>query len=35
MTENERIRIIRKDQKLTMEEFGKRLGVSKVAISNI
>ena len=35
MTENERVRIIRKDKNLTMEEFGKRLGVSKVAISNI
>ena len=35
MTENERVRIIRKDQNLTMEEFGNRLGVSKVAISNI
>lgn len=35
MTENERIRIVRKDLELTMEEFGKRLGVSKVAISNI
>lgn len=35
MTENDRVRIIRKDHNLTMEEFGNRLGVSKVAISNI
>ena len=35
MTENERIRIIRKSQNLTMEEFGKRLGVTKVAISRL
>lgn len=35
MTENERVRLIRKDQKMTMEEFGGKLGVSKVAISNI
>lgn len=35
MTENERIRIIRKSQSLTMEEFGKRLGVTKVAISRL
>ena len=35
MTENERIRIVRKDQELTMEEFGKRLGVAKNTISQI
>lgn len=35
MTENERIRIVRKDQDLTMEEFGKRLGVAKNTISQI
>lgn len=35
MTQGERIKIIRKDCNLTLEEFGKRLGVTKVAISNI
>ena len=35
MTENERVRIIRKDHNLTMEEFGKRLGVAKNTISQI
>lgn len=35
MSENERVRIIRKDKKLTMEEFGKRLGVAKNTISQI
>lgn len=35
MTENERIRIVRKDHDLTMEEFGKRLGVAKNTISQI
>lgn len=35
MTENERIRIVRKDHELTMEEFGKRLGVAKNTISQI
>lgn len=35
MTENERVRIIRKDHSLTMEEFGKRLGVAKNTISQI
>lgn len=35
MTQGERVRNIRKKQGLTLEEFGKRLGVTKVAISNI
>lgn len=35
MTENERIRIVRKDHNLTMEEFGKRLGVGTSTISMI
>lgn len=35
MTENERVRIIRKDKNLTMEAFGKRLGVAKNTISQI
>ena len=32
---NERVRILRKDLGLTLEKFGERLGVTKVAISNI
>lgn len=35
MTENERIRVVRKDHSLTMEEFGKRLGVGTSTISMI
>ena len=35
MTENERVRIFRKSEKLTLEEFGRRLGVGKTAISKI
>lgn len=35
MTENERVREIRKSQKLTLEVFGARLGVGRAAISNI
>lgn len=35
MTQGERIKKIRKNFNLTLEEFGKRLGVTKVAISNI
>ena len=35
MTVNERVREIRKSVKLTMEKFGERLGVGKVAISCI
>lgn len=35
MTENERIREIRKSRSLTMEEFGQRVGVGKTAISKI
>ena len=34
-TENERIHEIRTALNLTLEKFGKRLGVTKVAISNI
>ncbi len=35
MTENERVRVIRKSLNLTMEAFGTRLGVGKTAISKI
>ena len=35
MTENERIKEVRKSMNLTMEKFGQRLGVTKTAISNI
>lgn len=35
MTINERIFVIRKELGLTLEKFGERLGVTKVAISNI
>lgn len=35
MTQQERIKAIRKNLGLTMEKFGNRLGVTKVAISNI
>ena len=35
MTQSERITKIRKDHELTMEKFGKRLGVTKTAISLI
>lgn len=34
-TESERVRILRKSLNLTLEEFGRRLGVSKVAISRL
>lgn len=35
MSENERIRILRKTLNLTMEKFGEALGVTRTAISNI
>ena len=35
MTENERVKVLRKALDLTMEKFGERLGVTKVAISLI
>lgn len=35
MTINERVKEIRMENKLTMEKFGERLGVGKVAISYI
>ncbi len=35
MTQGDRIKAIRKHFKLTMEKFGNKLGVTKVAISNI
>lgn len=35
MTQGERIREVRKNLGLTLEKFGDRLGVTKVAISNI
>lgn len=35
MTEGERIKQIRKNNQMTLEQFGKILGVTKVAISNI
>ena len=35
MTVNERVKIIREMENLTMESFGSRLGVGRTAISNI
>ena len=35
MTQGDRVKKIRKASNLTLEEFGKKLGVTKVAISNI
>ncbi len=35
MTTNERVKFIRKSKNLTMEKFGEKLGVTKVAISRI
>ena len=35
MTQNERVKEVRKALGLTLEKFGDRLGVTKVAISNI
>ncbi len=35
MTEGERIKQIRKENRMTLEQFGNILGVTKVAISNI
>ena len=35
MTVNERVKEIRKREKLTMESFGEKLGVGRTAISNI
>ena len=35
MTQGERIKEVRKSLNLTLEKFGDRLGVTKVAISNI
>jgi len=35
MSENERIKEVRKSLGLTLEKFGQKLGVTKVAISNI
>lgn len=35
MTVNERVKEIRKIEKLTMESFGEKLGVGRTAISNI
>lgn len=35
MTQGERVRAVRKALGLTMDKFGDRLGVSKMAISNI
>ena len=35
MTENERIRNVRQNYGLTLEAFGKRVGVTKAAMSNI
>lgn len=35
MTQGERVKVVRKENNLTLEAFGKRLGVTKVAISNI
>ena len=35
MTQGERVKEIRKSLEMTMEQFGNKLGVTKVAISNI
>lgn len=35
MTEGERIKQIRKEQELTLEQFGKKVGVAKTTISRI
>ena len=35
MTQGERVNTVRKSKEMTMEEFGKRLGVTRTAISNI
>lgn len=35
MTENERVKVLRKSLGLTMEKFGERLGVQKSAISKV
>lgn len=35
MTQGERVRIVRKDLSLTLENFGKKLGVGKTAIYKI
>ena len=35
MTQGERVKEVRKSLNLTMEQFGNKLGVTKVAISNI
>lgn len=35
MTKTERVKIVRKEYKLTMEEFGNRIGVGRSAISKI
>lgn len=35
MTQGERVKAIRKAKEMTMEKFGKRLGVTRTAISNI
>ena len=35
MTEGERIKEVRKKNRMTLEQFGNILGVTKVAISNI
>lgn len=35
MTVNERVKKIRKEQNLTLEKFGERIGVGKTAISSI
>ena len=35
MTVNERVKVIRNTEKLTMESFGEKLGVGRTAISNI
>lgn len=35
MTEGERIRAVRTELKMTMEQFGAKVGVTKVAISNL
>lgn len=35
MTQGERVKQVRKNKEMTLDQFGERLGVTKVAISNI
>lgn len=35
MTQGERVKMVRKENRMTLDRFGEQLGVTKVAISNI